>query len=161
MPHQFVPNQCKALFGKIKPNAIAISLIKGFDKAEGGGIDLISHIITRHLNVSCSVLMGANLANEVADGQFCETTIGCRDPKYAKVLRNLFQAEHFRVVVVDDADAVEICGALKVLTHFSFLFCFCVRFKWDSLQSKHICFIFRLEYRCNGCRFCRWSRIRR
>lgn len=114
VPHQFIPNFCKQLLGNIKPNAIAISLIKGFDKAEGGGIDLISHIITRHLKVSCSVLMGANLANEVAEGQFCETTIGCREPKYAKTLRDLFQANHFRVVVVEDADAVEICGALKV-----------------------------------------------
>lgn len=113
VPHQFIPNFCKALLGKIKPNAIAISLIKGFDKAEGGGIDLISHIITRHLKIPCSVLMGANLANEVAEGKFCETTIGCRDVKYGRMLRDLFQAEHFRVVVVDDADAVEVCGALK------------------------------------------------
>ncbi|KAH8391414.1 hypothetical protein KR200_011715 [Drosophila serrata] len=113
VPHQFIPNFCKQLLGKIKPNAIAISLIKGFDKAEGGGIDLISHIITRHLKIPCAVLMGANLANEVAEGNFCETTIGCTDKKYGKVLRDLFQANHFRVVVVDDADAVEVCGALK------------------------------------------------
>lgn len=113
VPHQFIPNFCKTLLGKIKPNAVAISLIKGFDKAEGGGIDLISHIITRHLKIPCSVLMGANLANEVAEGQFCETTIGCKDAKYAKILRDLFQANHFRVVVVEDSDAVEICGALK------------------------------------------------
>jgi len=113
VPHQFIPNFCKTLLGKIKPNAIAISLIKGFDKAEGGGIDLISHIITRHLKIPCSVLMGANLANEVAEEHFCETTIGCREIKYAKVLRDIFQAKNFRVVVVDDADAVEVCGALK------------------------------------------------
>lgn len=113
VPHQFIPNFCKTLLGKIKPDAIAISLIKGFDKAEGGGIDLISHIITRHLKIPCNVLMGANLANEVADEKFCETTIGCRDSKYAKTLRDLFQSDNFRVVVVDDADAVEVCGALK------------------------------------------------
>lgn len=58
--------------------------------------------------------MGANLANEVAQGNFCETTIGCQDIKYAKTLRDLFQSQNFRVVVVDDSDAVEVCGALKV-----------------------------------------------
>lgn len=63
--------------------------------------------------IPCAVLMGANLANEVAEGNFCETTIGCTDKKYGKVLRDLFQANHFRVVVVEDADAVEVCGALK------------------------------------------------
>lgn len=114
VPHQFVPAQCKQLLGKIKPSAVALSLIKGFDVAEGGGIELISHIITRHLQVPCSVLMGANLANEVAEEKFCETTIGCKDKKLAPVLRDLMQADHFRVVVVEDVDAVEVCGALKV-----------------------------------------------
>jgi len=57
--------------------------------------------------------MGANLANEVADEKFCETTIGCKDAKMAPILRDLFQTPNFRVVVSDDVDAVEICGALK------------------------------------------------
>lgn len=51
VPHQFIRNLCATLLGKIKPTAVALSLIKGFDIAEGGGIDLISHIITRHLKV--------------------------------------------------------------------------------------------------------------
>jgi glycerol-3-phosphate dehydrogenase (NAD+) len=38
--------------GKIKPTAMALSLIKGFEIAEGGGIELISQVISRHLNVS-------------------------------------------------------------------------------------------------------------
>lgn len=61
--------------------------------------------------------MGANLANEVADEKFCETTIGCKDPKIAPVLRDIMQADYFRVVVVNDVDAVEVCGALKVGTY--------------------------------------------
>jgi len=113
VPHQFVPGQCKQLLGKIKSSAVALSLIKGFDIAEGGGIELISHIITKHLQIPCSVLMGANLANEVAEEKFCETTIGCKDKKIAPILRDLLQADYFRVVVVDDVDAVEVCGALK------------------------------------------------
>lgn len=51
---------------------------QGFDKKEGGGIELISHIISRQLQIPVSVLMGANLASEVADEMFCETTIGER-----------------------------------------------------------------------------------
>lgn len=49
---------------------------QGFDKKEGGGIELISHIISRQLQIPVSVLMGANLASEVAEEMFCETTIG-------------------------------------------------------------------------------------
>lgn len=63
--------------------------------------------------IPCAVLMGANLANEVADEKFCETTIGVKDQKMAPILRDLFQTPNFRVVVSDDVDAVEICGALK------------------------------------------------
>jgi len=113
VPHQFIRNLCSTLLGKIKPTAVALSLIKGFDRAEGGGIDLISHIITRHLKIPCSVLMGANLAGEVAEEKFCETTIGCRDIKLGPVLRDIIQTDYFRVVVVDDEDTVEVCGALK------------------------------------------------
>lgn len=76
LPHQFIPRLCQSLLGKIKPNAVGLSLIKGFDKAEGGGIELISHIITKHLGIPVTVLMGANLAGEVAEEKFCETTIG-------------------------------------------------------------------------------------
>lgn len=114
VPHQFIPRQCAELLGKIKPTAVGLSLIKGFDIAEGGGIELISGIITKHLKIPCYVLMGANLANEVAEGNFCETTIGCKDKAKAPLLRNLMQASFFRVVVVDDEATVEVCGALKV-----------------------------------------------
>lgn len=51
VPHQFIRGLSATLLGKIKPTAVGLSLIKGFDVAEGGGIDLISHIITRHLKV--------------------------------------------------------------------------------------------------------------
>ncbi|XP_018915097.1 glycerol-3-phosphate dehydrogenase [NAD(+)], cytoplasmic [Bemisia tabaci] len=113
LPHQFIPRLCQSLLGKIKPNAVGLSLIKGFDKAEGGGIELISHIITKHLGIPVTVLMGANLAGEVAEEKFCETTIGCKDKELGPILRDLIQTDYFRVSVVDDTDTVEICGALK------------------------------------------------
>ncbi|XP_068247691.1 glycerol-3-phosphate dehydrogenase [NAD(+)], cytoplasmic-like [Palaemon carinicauda] len=113
IPHQFIKTICAPLVGKLKSTAVGISLIKGFDIAEGGGIALISHIIHKVVNIPMSVLMGANLAGEVADEKFCETTIGCRDIEVGRMYRDLIQTDYFRVVVVDDVEAVEVCGALK------------------------------------------------
>lgn len=56
------------------------------------------------------------MANEVACENFCETTIGCRDMKIAGIMRDIIQTHYFRVVVVDDVDTVEVCGALKVFS---------------------------------------------
>ncbi|KAK4311923.1 hypothetical protein Pmani_016611 [Petrolisthes manimaculis] len=113
IPHQFIRKICQPLIGKLKPTTVGISLIKGFDLKEGGGIVLISHLIKEVVNIPVSVLMGANLAGEVAEEKFCETTIGCRDVEVGKMYRNLIQTDYFRVVVVDDVEAVEVCGALK------------------------------------------------
>ncbi|XP_015516118.2 glycerol-3-phosphate dehydrogenase [NAD(+)], cytoplasmic-like isoform X1 [Neodiprion pinetum] len=113
IPHQFIRTLCATLLGKIKPTAVGLSLIKGFDQGDGKSIELISKIIENLLKIQCYVLMGANLANEVAEGKFCETTIGCKDKRTAPLLRDMIQTENFRVVVVEDADAVEVCGALK------------------------------------------------
>lgn len=113
IPHKFVPGICKPLIGKLKPGAIGISLIKGFGEGPDGKFILISSQIQDLLKVECSVLMGANLAGEVAQNCFCETTIGCRDQNSGKILKDLFDSPNFRVRVVPDRTTVEICGALK------------------------------------------------
>lgn len=43
---------------------------------KAGGLKLISEEIKELLQVDVNVLMGANLAHEVADDNFCEATIG-------------------------------------------------------------------------------------
>lgn len=49
---------------------------QGFILSEGTGIQLVSRLIKEILGIETAVLMGANLATEVASEMFCETTIG-------------------------------------------------------------------------------------
>lgn len=113
VPHDIIRTVCSNLVGKLKPSAVAISLIKGIAKSEDGGIELVSHIISKSLDIPCSVLMGAYLANEVADEKFCETTIGCASSEFKLVFQKLFETENFRASATDDVNTVEICSALK------------------------------------------------
>ncbi len=138
IPHQFIARALAPLKGKVKEGAIGISLIKGFDILPTGGIKLLSDTIHDILGIPMSVLMGANLAPGVANGDFCETTIGCKDAEKGAILKKLFQVRqytvhlffkkkncvynvfhlsfqtpNFRVVVVKDTATVEVCGALK------------------------------------------------
>uniref|UniRef100_A0A0K0G0B8 Glycerol-3-phosphate dehydrogenase [NAD(+)] n=1 Tax=Strongyloides venezuelensis TaxID=75913 RepID=A0A0K0G0B8_STRVS len=117
VPHQFVGGLCKQLKGNIKSDAQGISMIKGLALNTGAksGINLITDEIKSILNIKCSVLMGANLAHEVAEDQFCEATIGYNgtNPEEEIILKKLFHTDSFRISVVKDANTVELCGALK------------------------------------------------
>ena len=90
------------------------NFVQGFYDKPGGGVDLISKLIEEDLGTKCAALMGANLANEVAEEQFCETTIGSADPETGKLLKEIFHTPNFLVTVVTDRNTVEVCGALKV-----------------------------------------------
>lgn len=58
----------------IKLMCVAL-ILQGFAITDSG-IQLISSIISEILGIECAVMMGANLAGEVASEQFCESTIG-------------------------------------------------------------------------------------
>uniref|UniRef100_A0A8C4QB38 glycerol-3-phosphate dehydrogenase (NAD(+)) n=1 Tax=Eptatretus burgeri TaxID=7764 RepID=A0A8C4QB38_EPTBU len=94
----------------------------GIDEGPSG-LKLISDIIREELSIDMSVLMGANIASEVADGKFCETTIGSKNKQNGMLLKNLMQTPNFRIAVVEDADTVEICGALKNIVAVGAGFC--------------------------------------
>lgn len=112
LPHNFIRGVCRKLRGNIKEEAIGISLIKGLDSASEG-ISLISRLIEEELSIPCHVLMGANLAGEVAKEMFVEATIGCRITEHASILKDVFHSKYFKINTVADSVSVELCGALK------------------------------------------------
>ncbi|XP_045208100.2 glycerol-3-phosphate dehydrogenase [NAD(+)], cytoplasmic-like [Mercenaria mercenaria] len=114
MPHQFVRETCKRMKEHVKDTALAVSLIKGFDlhPETKGKIAMISNLIEDILGIDCCVLMGANVAPEVAAEQFCETTIGCKTKEQGYLLKSIFEKPYLRVSLCMDIDTVEMCGAL-------------------------------------------------
>jgi len=111
VPHQFLPKLLPVIKANMDPGAFAISLIKGIDFDENGMV-LLSDVIRKELAIDVSVLMGANVADEIAREDFAEATIGGTD-RFARYFQKLFQRPYFRVNTVDCAHAVELCGALK------------------------------------------------
>ncbi|KAE8706271.1 Glycerol-3-phosphate dehydrogenase 1-like protein [Hibiscus syriacus] len=112
-PHQFMEGICKRLAGKVRGEVEAISLIKGMEvKTEGPC--MISNLISEQLRINCSVLMGANIANEIAVEKFSEATVGYRDNReIAEQWVKLFSTPYFMVTPVQDVEGVELCGTLK------------------------------------------------
>lgn len=115
IPHQFLPAALAQLqSAKLADGCRAVSLIKGLCE-DASKCEPVSRVISNALGgMEVSVLMGANIANEVAREQFCESTLGVRSKEGALLLCKLFNDQRsFRVSPVEDVYGVELCGALK------------------------------------------------
>jgi len=122
LPHQFLNRICPQMVGMAK-NCRAVSLIKGIE-FEGGGPVLISNMIKENMNgMDVSVLMGANVANEVAQDEFCESTVGYKNKANGEVWQQLFDCPTFRIGTIGDVAGVELCGALKNVVALGAGFC--------------------------------------
>lgn len=122
IPHQFIAKACDQMKPHITEGAIGISLIKGIHEGPSE-LKLISDIIREKLEIDVSVLMGANIASEVADEKFCETTIGAKNGGNGIIFKELLQTPNFRITIVTESDTVELCGALKNIVAVGAGFC--------------------------------------
>ncbi|CAE6522329.1 unnamed protein product [Rhizoctonia solani] len=127
LPHQFLPSVLKTMRGHVSHLARAVSLIKGVE-VEGARISTFPTVISSTLGIPCSALSGANIANEVAEDKFCESTLGVppapmttppdEDAQLhafseSHLWHRLFQTHTFRIRVVQDVEGVCLCGGLK------------------------------------------------
>ena len=79
LPHQFISNLCSQMKGHILPYARGVSCIKGVH-VSASTVSLFSEMIGSELGIYCGALSGANIANEVAQEKFSETTIAYDPP---------------------------------------------------------------------------------
>merc|ERR1719238_556187 len=112
LPHQFLKPMMPKIKAAAAPGVKCLSAIKGID-FDDKGIVLISDILRNELSADCSVLMGANVANDMASDAFCETTIGYKDPANGELFRLAYDDPALKVGTVQDTVGVELCGALK------------------------------------------------
>lgn len=113
-PHQFIKGLCPTIKSAMEPGARAISLIKGMDVTEDG-FQLISSLIQAELDIDCSALMGANIANEIALEKFSEATVGYGEGMEVNghLWKHAFHTSYFHVTAVPDVVGCELCGTLK------------------------------------------------
>lgn len=122
IPHQFLTRTCHTLKGNIPDDSIGISLIKGID-FDDNGVVLMSDIIKRDLGMDVAILSGANIANEIAAGKFCESTIGYDNETTAIVWYELFNKKTFRISLINDTKGIQIFGAIKNVIALGAGFC--------------------------------------
>jgi glycerol-3-phosphate dehydrogenase (NAD+) len=113
LPHQFIPNTAKAVKDILDPDCMSISMVKGGVDIAEDGLQLCSESLSEILGHDVSVIMGANVAIEVARDDFCEATIGTTDAATGEIFQLLFNTPTFSVNVVNEIPSVELCGALK------------------------------------------------
>lgn len=78
-PHEFINNILKQIKGHILPYARGISCIKGVSVTDDN-VELICEYIGETLGIYCGALSGANIASEIANEEWCETTIAYNTP---------------------------------------------------------------------------------
>jgi glycerol-3-phosphate dehydrogenase (NAD+) len=113
-PHQFLPSTLEQMRGLVKPNAIAVSLTKGLDVGPEGP-RLLSQMIHHELSLvtDVAVLMGANVASEVGNDEYVESTAACRNPDISNLVAEIFHSSCMQIDTCQDVATVEICGAVK------------------------------------------------
>lgn len=137
LPHQFITKICNDLVGHILPYARGISCIKGV-AVSADKVSLFSDVIGEKLGIYCGALSGANIANEIGQEKFSETTVAYDLPGIDKegsdksesknnltpvpegrpivdftTLKSLFHRPYFHVRIVSDVTATSLAGALK------------------------------------------------
>lgn len=129
IPHQFVHHVLEDMTSnphlKLKAGVVLCNIGKGIGVDDLHQPQLMSDMISSYFSdKEVVVLQGANVASDVARGDFCETTIACTSLRNAYRVRSLVECPTFKVdSITQNTRSVEICGALKNVIALAAGFC--------------------------------------
>lgn len=112
VPHQFLPATLQKMKGHVKNTATGCLLTKGINFKDGK-IQLLTDTVEEILGIRCGSLMGANIANEIARGDFCESTLAFPDNPERETWKNLFDSPMFKISCTDDIVLQQLAGTMK------------------------------------------------
>ncbi|KAF5139652.1 hypothetical protein G9O61_00g021890 [Vairimorpha ceranae] len=117
LPHQFIDSLIK-FKEYLKKDIIVLSVVKGVIEYKVS-FTLVSDYINEIWGCSTNVLMGANIASDVAKGLLgnilykCEGTLGYHQEYDRDVLFRLLNCKYYKISCTKDVVGVELCGSLK------------------------------------------------
>ena len=114
VPHQFLEGTLRKMQGHVKKTATGCMLTKGITFKDGT-IQLLTDTISEILGIPCGSLMGANIANEIARGDYCESTLAFPDKNgpIAANWKRLLESETFSISIVEDCALQQLAGTIK------------------------------------------------
>jgi len=121
-PHQFLPRLLNQMIGHVREGSSGISLVKGVTM-KGDNISLVTDTIEEILHIPCGALMGANIANDISKGEFCESTIAFEDEEIGAKWFPIFNQPCFRIKIIPDLVLQQLCGTLKNIVATGIGFC--------------------------------------
>ncbi|KCZ81312.1 hypothetical protein H312_01191 [Anncaliia algerae PRA339] len=109
-PHEYFIKVCEEI--RVKKGALLISLTKGFVDTN---LTTPCTFLRKKYNEKVFSFMGANIASDIANKTFSQSTVGYDEDgkkEVACIILPLF-SRHIAVSMVNDVVGVELCGALK------------------------------------------------
>lgn len=111
-PHQFLPGILEKMKPHLRSGSTGMILTKGIN-FKNGEIELLTDTVEEFLGIKCGALMGGNIANEIAAGCYCESTLGFPIFVKANSWKQLFDCETFKVSIIDDIVTLQLSGTMK------------------------------------------------
>lgn len=112
LPHQFLPGTLRKMAPHVKKTATGCLLTKGITFKDGG-IQLLTDTVEEITGIKCGSLMGANIANEIARGDFVESTLAFPNSPERDTWVKLFNSPKFLISVTDDIVLQQLAGTIK------------------------------------------------